>query len=54
MVRRVSRYDSFEKMLDAEGPREVQLAEIRRIYGPEKEALGMAQLGLDVGYVGGE
>ena len=49
-------------MLDAEGPenvnpsspREVQLAEIRRIYGPEKEALGVTQLGLAVGYVGGE
>ena len=43
----VSRYDSFEKMLDAEGPenvnlstpREVQFVETRRIYAPENEAL---------------
>ena len=48
-VKWVSRYGSFEEMLDAEGPanvnpdspREQQLADIRRIYGPEKEALGV-------------
>lgn len=48
-VKRVSRYGSFEEMLDAEGPanvnpdspREQQPANIRRIYGPEKEALGV-------------
>ncbi|WP_248961358.1 ASCH domain-containing protein [Sphaerisporangium perillae] len=48
-VMRVARYPSFEEMLDAEGParvnpdspREQQLANIRRIYGPEKEALGV-------------
>lgn len=48
-VERVSRYASFEEMLDTEGPanvnpdspREEQLANIRRIYGPEKEALGV-------------
>ncbi|RKS79503.1 ASC-1-like (ASCH) protein [Actinomadura pelletieri DSM 43383] len=48
-VKRVSRYSSFEKMFDAEGPskvdpdspRDQQLINIRRIYGPEKEALGV-------------
>ncbi len=49
VVRRVTRYASFVEMLDAEGPASVnpdataeeQLAAIRRIYGPEKEALGV-------------
>ncbi|XRQ08582.1 ASCH domain-containing protein [Actinomadura welshii] len=48
-VKRVARYSSFEEMIDAEGPsnvdpdspRDQQLANIRRIYGPEKEALGV-------------
>jgi ASC-1-like (ASCH) protein len=48
-VRRVTRYRSFERMLDAEGPvnvdpdspRDQQLINIRRIYGPEKETLGV-------------
>ncbi|MEU0572832.1 ASCH domain-containing protein [Nonomuraea sp. NPDC005983] len=48
-VKRVSRYGDFEELLDAEGPvnvnpdspREQQLANIRRIHGPEKEALGV-------------
>jgi ASC-1-like (ASCH) protein len=48
-VKRVARYDSFEALLDTEGPtkvnpaspRDQQLANIRRIYGPEKEALGV-------------
>ncbi|MGS2645811.1 ASCH domain-containing protein [Streptosporangium sp. G12] len=48
-VERVARYASFEEMLDTEGPtnvnpdspRDEQLANIRRIYGPEKEALGV-------------
>ncbi|WP_255218810.1 ASCH domain-containing protein [Actinomadura formosensis] len=48
-VKRVARYSSFEEMFDAEGPshvnpdspRDQQLANIRRIYGPEKEALGV-------------
>ncbi|MER5322977.1 ASCH domain-containing protein [Streptosporangium roseum] len=48
-VKRVARYTSFEEMLDTEGPanvnpdnsREEQLANIRRIYGPAKEALGV-------------
>ena len=42
-VVRVARYDNFEEMLDSEGPanvnpdspREEQLTNIRRIYGPE-------------------
>ncbi|MEV4114982.1 ASCH domain-containing protein [Nonomuraea sp. NPDC049695] len=55
-VKRVSRYTSFEEMLDAEGPanvnpdspREQQLADIRRIYGPEKEALGVLAIELEL------
>ena len=55
-VRRVSRYASFEEMLDAEGPanvnpdsaREQQLANIRRIYGPEKEALGVLAIEIEL------
>lgn len=47
-VRRVATYASFEELLDSEGPekvnphmpREQQLAGLRQIYGPEKEALG--------------
>lgn len=47
-VKRVARYDTFDQLLTAEGParvnpdspRDQQLANIRRIYGPEKEALG--------------
>ncbi|MER5628281.1 ASCH domain-containing protein [Streptosporangium sp. NPDC002544] len=48
-VKRVARYGLFEELLDTEGPEKVnsaslrdqQLANIRRIYGPEKEALGV-------------
>ncbi|MGI5155845.1 ASCH domain-containing protein [Microbispora sp. CA-102843] len=48
-IKRVAVYDSFEELLDTEGPERVnpdspraqQLANIRRIYGPEKEALGV-------------
>lgn len=55
-VKRVSRYTSFEEMLDAEGaanvnpdsPREQQLANIRRIYGPEKEALGVLAIEIEL------
>jgi ASC-1-like (ASCH) protein len=55
-VRRVARYTSFEEMLDAEGPdrvnpdspRDQQLANIRRIYGPEKEALGVLAIEIDL------
>ena len=54
-VKRVARYDSFEEMLDTEGPaninpdspREEQLANIRRIYGPEKEALGVLAIEIE-------
>ncbi|GGK70835.1 isomerase [Sphaerisporangium melleum] len=55
-VKRVTRYTSFEEMLDAEGPeqvnptspREQQLANIRRIYGPEKEALGVLAIEIEL------
>jgi len=48
-VVRVAVYASFEEMIDAEGAenvnpdvsRDQQLADIRGIYGPEKEALGV-------------
>jgi ASC-1-like (ASCH) protein len=54
-VTRVARYRSFEQMLDAEGPAKVnpdsppdqQLANIRRIYGPEKEALGVLAIQIE-------
>jgi ASC-1-like (ASCH) protein len=54
-VKRVTTYDSFEAMLDSEGPenvnpaspREQQLANIRRIYGPEKEALGVLAIEIE-------
>ncbi|XHM96227.1 ASCH domain-containing protein [Peterkaempfera sp. SMS 1(5)a] len=54
-VNRVARYGSFEEMLDTEGPanvnpdspREEQLANIRRIYGPEKEALGVLAIEIE-------
>ncbi|MEU8251620.1 hypothetical protein [Nonomuraea sp. NPDC048916] len=55
-VKRVARYASFEEMLDVEGaanvnpdsPREQQLANIRRIYGPEKEALGVLAIEIEL------
>ncbi|MGI5293004.1 ASCH domain-containing protein [Nonomuraea polychroma] len=55
-IKRVTRYTSFEEMLDAEGaanvnpdsPREQQLANIRRIYGPEKEALGVLAIEIEL------
>ncbi|MFJ4849163.1 MULTISPECIES: ASCH domain-containing protein [unclassified Streptomyces] len=48
VVKRVTAYDDFEALLDAEGAanvnptssRDEQLADIRAIYPPEKEALG--------------
>jgi ASC-1-like (ASCH) protein len=54
-VKRVAVYTSFEQMLDTEGPakvspdspREQQLANIRRIYGPEKEALGVLAIEIE-------
>ncbi|GAA0424341.1 hypothetical protein Acor_45150 [Acrocarpospora corrugata] len=56
IVKRVAHYGSFEQMLDAEGPanvipdspREQQLANIRRIYGPEKEALGLLAIKIEL------
>ncbi|MGI5167907.1 ASCH domain-containing protein [Spirillospora sp. CA-253888] len=55
-VKRVARYSSFEKLLDAEGPervdptstRDQQLTDIRRIYGPEKEALGVLAIEIEL------
>jgi ASC-1-like (ASCH) protein len=52
---RVARYASFEEMIDTEGPacvnpdspREEQLTNIRRIYGPEKEALGVLAIEIE-------
>ncbi|MGW0477540.1 ASCH domain-containing protein [Streptomyces coeruleorubidus] len=55
-VTRVAEYASFEDLLDAEGPsqvnpettREEQLANIRRIYPPDKEALGCLAIGIEL------
>jgi ASC-1-like (ASCH) protein len=55
-VKRVDRYTSFEEMLDTEGqekvnptsPRDQQLANIRRIYGPDKEALGVLAIEIEL------
>ncbi|GAA0950166.1 ASCH domain-containing protein [Nonomuraea longicatena] len=55
-VKRVARYRTFEEMIDTEGPakvnptspREQQLANIRRIYGPEKEALGVLAIEIEL------
>ncbi|RMI39319.1 ASCH domain-containing protein [Actinomadura harenae] len=55
-VKRVTRYTSFEEMLDSEGPEKVnptsprdqQIADIRRIYGPEKEALGVLAIEIEL------
>ncbi|MGW5681430.1 ASCH domain-containing protein [Nonomuraea sp. NPDC003754] len=56
MVRRVACYASFEEMFAAEGPERVnpdsplaeQLADVRRIYGPEKEALGVLAIEIEL------
>jgi ASC-1-like (ASCH) protein len=55
-VTRIARYTSFEEMLDTEGPanvnpdspRDQQIANIRRIYGPEKEALGVLAIEIEL------
>lgn len=60
-VVRVARYGAFEAMLDAEGPanvnpdvpRDEQLVQIRRIYGREKEALGVLAIGIELVSSGG-
>ncbi|WP_369243657.1 ASCH domain-containing protein [Streptomyces sp. R41] len=56
LVRRVTAYDDFEALLDGEGPvnvnptasRNEQLANIRSIYGPEKEALGALAIDIEL------
>ncbi|MFK0289930.1 ASCH domain-containing protein [Streptomyces sp. NPDC090442] len=55
-VTRVNEYRTFEALLDSEGPanvnpsssREEQLANIRSIYGPDKEALGALAIGIEL------
>lgn len=55
-VTRVAEYASFEDLLDVEGPsqvnpgasREEQLANIRRIYPPDKERLGCLAIGIEL------
>lgn len=55
-VTRVVEYPDFEALLDGEGAqninprssREQQLANIRNIYGPEKEALGALAIGIEL------
>ncbi|MET9405803.1 ASCH domain-containing protein [Streptomyces sp. NPDC002935] len=55
-VTRVAEYASFEELLDTEGPsqvnpdspREEQLANIRRIYPPDKERLGCLAIGIEL------
>lgn len=55
-VKRLALYSSFEELLDTEGPanvnpdspREQQLANIRRIYDPEKEALGVLAIEIEI------
>ena len=56
LVKRVTEYDDFEALLDGEGPaninptssREQQLANIRRIYPPEKEKLGALAIEIEL------
>jgi ASC-1-like (ASCH) protein len=55
-VTRIARYPTFEKMFDHEEPasvnplatREEQLASIRQIYPPEREALGVIAIGIEL------
>jgi ASC-1-like (ASCH) protein len=55
-VLRVTAYDGFEGLLDGEGPanvnpaasRDEQLANIRSIYPPEKEALGALAIEIEL------
>jgi ASC-1-like (ASCH) protein len=55
-VTRVSHYVSFEEMLDHESvtsvnplaTRDEQLANIRQIYPPEREALGVVAIGIEL------
>ncbi|MFI5883558.1 ASCH domain-containing protein [Streptomyces sp. NPDC051554] len=56
LVRQVTEYPDFEALLDGEGPanvnptatREEQLANIRTIYPPEKEALGALAIKIEL------
>jgi ASC-1-like (ASCH) protein len=56
LVKRVTTYPDFEALLDGEGParvnpvasREEQLANIRAIYPPEKEALGALAIEIEL------
>jgi ASC-1-like (ASCH) protein len=56
LVKRVTEYPDFEALLDGEGPgtvnpaasREEQLANIRTIYPPEKEALGALAIEIEL------
>ncbi|RRQ79420.1 RNA-binding protein [Streptomyces griseofuscus] len=56
LVKRVTEYADFEALLDGEGPanvnptasREQQLANIRDIYSPEKEALGAMAIEIEL------
>ncbi|MEU4890981.1 ASCH domain-containing protein [Streptomyces sp. NPDC044780] len=56
LVKRVTAYDDFEALLDGEGPsninptssRDQQLANIRSIYPPEKEALGALAIEIEL------
>jgi ASC-1-like (ASCH) protein len=55
-VTRVARYDTFEEMFDHESvasvnplaTRKEQLANIRQIYTPEREALGVVAIGIEL------
>jgi ASC-1-like (ASCH) protein len=55
-VTRVARYDSFDEMFDHESvvsvnplaARAEQLANIRQIYPPEREALGVVAIGIEL------
>lgn len=55
-VTRVARYSSFEEMFDHEAvgsvnplaTREEQLANIRQIYPPEREVLGVVAIGIEL------
>ena len=55
-VKRVTEYETFEERLDGEGPANInpvssraqQLANIRKIYPPEKEALGALAIEIEL------
>ena len=55
-VTRVARYTSFDEMFDHESvasvnplaTREEQLANIRQIYPPERESLGVVAIGIEL------